>query len=89
MHDQQENLLKEITKLDFAAVDLGLYLNTHPEDQRAINLYNNVIIKADTCRTKYEKLYGPLCSFRSSSRENFWTWINNPWPWSKKFNFNL
>lgn len=85
---EKDSLLKEITQLDFAAVDLGLYLNTHPRDERAVNLYNAIITKADNCRMKYEKFYGPLCSFRSRSRES-WTWIENPWPWSEKFNSKL
>ena len=84
----RDKLLKEIMILDFAAVDLGLYLNTHPNDERAINLYNTVINKADGCRTNFEKFFGPLCSFRSSSRK-CWTWADNPWPWSEKFNKNL
>ncbi len=84
-----ENLLEELTQLDFAAVDLALYLNTHPNDENAISLYNSIITKADSCRTKYEKNFGPLCSFRSFSRNNNWTWINNPWPWSTDFNSKL
>ena len=86
---EKDKLLKKIMVLDFAAVDLGLYLNTHPNDERAISLYNKVVKKADDCRINFEKNFGPLCSFRSASRNKDWTWIENPWPWSKKFNKNL
>ena len=86
---EKSKLLEKITQLDFAAVDLGLYLNTHPQDTCAMNLYDTIIAKADECRTKYEKNYGPLCSFRSKSHDNKWCWIDNPWPWSSKFNSNL
>ena len=61
----REELLNSLTQLDFMAVDLGLYLNTHPEDTEAIDAYNQVIVAADTVRTKYEDAFGPLCSFRS------------------------
>ena len=86
---ERDKLLKKIMVLDFAAVDLGLYLNTHPQDERAISLYNKVVKKADDCRINFEKNFGPLCSFRSTSRNKNWTWVDNPWPWSKKFNKNL
>ena len=61
----RDEVLNSLTQLDFMAVDLGLYLNTHPEDTEAINAYNQVITAADTVRAKYEEAFGPLCSFRS------------------------
>ena len=61
----QEELLKSLMELDFIAVDLGLFLNTHPDDSDAIAAYNQVITAADTVRMKYEETFGPLCSFRS------------------------
>ena len=59
----QEELLKSLMELDFIAVDLGLFLNTHPDDSDAIAAYNQVITAADTVRMKYEETFGPLCSF--------------------------
>ena len=82
------DLLKELTMLDFMATDIHLYLDTHPFDKAAIKKYNNVIAKADECRYKYEKTYGPLCSYRSMSKEDYWAWINDPWPWYEDFNEN-
>ena len=80
------DLLHNLTALDFMATDLQLYLNTHPNDKEAISKYNEVIIKADKCRMEYEKLHGPLCSFRSHSNNDCFKWIDEPWPWQRKFN---
>ena len=33
-------LLKEIMAVDFSLVELNLYLDTHPLDQRALRLHN-------------------------------------------------
>ncbi len=85
---ERDELLKDITILDFLAVDLHLYLDTHPMETEAIELYNQVVRDADKLRCKYEKMYGPLCSFRSASRDR-WTWIDCPWPWDYSFNFEL
>lgn len=83
----KDELLKELTMLDFMATDIHLYLDTHPKDKMMIRKYNKIVSQADACRFKYEKLYGPLCSYRSSSKEDRWTWINEPWPWCEESNF--
>jgi len=86
----RDDLLKKLTELDFMAVDLQLFLNTHTTDTEAIALYNKVIKAADIIRAKYEKEYGPLCSFRSVSRcDNAWQWVENPWPWESEYNFDV
>jgi len=85
----RDKLLSQLTALDFMAVDLALYLNLHPCDTEVIEKYNCVIKEADMIRCEYEKLFGPLCSYRSASPENRWAWIENPWPWECSFNFNM
>ncbi len=86
----QEELLKSLMELDFIAVDLGLFLNTHPDDSDAIAAYNQVITAADTVRMKYEETFGPLCSFRSyAANTQAWQWMENPWPWQNDANFSL
>ena len=84
----RDELLKSLSELDFIAVDLALFLNTHPENKEAIQAYNQVITAADTVRMKYEDAFGPLCSFRSyASNTNHWEWNDNPWPWQADANF--
>lgn len=85
----EKELLKALTVLDFMAVDLQLYLDTHPDDTEAVEKYNSVIKEADMMRCQYEKNYGPLFSFRSYNHGNKFKWINNPWPWERKANFNI
>ena len=86
----RDTLLEKLTAMDFMAVDIALFLNTHPEREDAIKLYNQTIMMADSLREEYEKNYGPLCSFRSyAENERFWSWIDNPWPWQNDFNFEI
>ena len=86
----REELLDKLTALDFIAVDMGLYLNTHPTESEAIAAYDKVIAAADAVRAKYEAEFGPLCSFRSYAVDtNSWQWKNEPWPWQKEFNYSL
>lgn len=84
----RDEMLKTLTALDFYLVDLQLYLNTHPNDRDALDKYNAIVAEANSLRQEYEKMYGPLTSFRSASKYP-WQWIENPWPWQYQFNFTL
>lgn len=77
---QHDNLLQELMAADFTLIDLNLYLDTHPYDQRAIALFNSNLERAQKLRETYERMYGPLTIHTPSDR-NAWKWINNPWPW--------
>ena len=90
MTSEREELLKKLTILYFLTLDLHLYLNTHPNDQKAIYKYNATVLEAEKMRYEYEKYYGSLCSYRSltdSSTE--WNWASDSWPWCECFNFEL
>ncbi|MFV0313615.1 MAG: spore coat protein CotJB [Anaerotignum sp.] len=86
----RDEMMTRLMELDFISLDLGLFLNTHPDNTNAINVYNEVITAADTLRMKYEQNHGPLCSFRSYATDTSqWQWDNNPWPWQKSANVSL
>ena len=81
-------LLKQITILDFMALDLHLFLNTHPTNADALKMYNDVIANAEKSRCLYEENYGPLTAYRSEGAPG-WPWQDCPWPWQEQFNFTL
>jgi len=85
---ERDALLREITILDFMALDLHLFLNTHPEDTNALDMYNDCITRSQNLRKEYEEEYGPLTAFRSNGQPG-WTWNLEPWPWEEKFNFDI
>lgn len=89
MSAEKDSVLNRLTILDFMAVDLHLYLDTHPDDREAITKYNEIIAEADKVRYEYEKLNGPLCSYRSASPDYHFKWIDCPWPWTNKFNYYI
>ncbi len=79
-NEARRELLKNIQATSFYAFDLHLYLDTHPNCIRALNLYTKTISDAKKLREEYEKTYGPLTAGASSSTPP-WQWINNPWTW--------
>ncbi len=86
----QNDMMTKLMELDFISLDLGLFLNTHPDNNEAIDTYNQVITAADALRLKYEEKYGPLCSFRSyATNTEQWQWMDTPWPWQKDANVSF
>ncbi len=76
---RQQSLL-EVQMFDFVAHEINLYLDTHPKNQRMIQLYHEYVDKANQARENFEKEFGPLFVTNSQSENNF-DWIKGPWPW--------
>lgn len=72
--------LIELMSLDFAIDEMALYLDTHPDDSEAVELFHAYIRLARQGREKFEALYGPLQK-QYISENGKYTWINDPWPW--------
>ncbi len=72
-------LLKEIMAIDFSLLELNLYLDTHPYDQRALALHNGYVNKSKMLKEVYEEKYDLLTHKHVSDCP--WEWIKNPWPW--------
>lgn len=78
-HDEtREELMKKIKCYNFAIIELALYLDTHPDDERAICLHNSYNKTFRDLKDKYQKVYGPLTIFYPCNK---WRWLEEPWPW--------
>ena len=78
----KDELMKDIMAHDFKLYDLQLYLNTHPSDENALCMYQNLVNDTDELKDEYEEKYGPLTAC-SAAGDCEWKWIKNPWPWEK------
>nr|WP_243427859.1 spore coat protein CotJB [Alkaliphilus hydrothermalis] len=85
MMDDRLALLRQIQEVEFAAVELNLYLDTHMEDQRALMEYNQIHKQLMMLKQQYEMLYGPLTNFGFSPSQYPWKWIEGPWPWEQVY----
>ena len=77
--NKREALLKQISTYQFAALDLQLYLDTHPNDEKTLEQLRQFRKKAAPLTKEYEETYGALTK-RGDSGNN-WGWIKAPWPW--------
>ena len=74
----KEEMLQQIRCCDFAITELALYLDTHPQDDKALCLHRKYCKEAKELKDKYQKVYGPLTiNFPC----NKWRGIEEPWPW--------
>jgi len=78
--EKQMRLLRQIQEMEFVAIELNLYLDTHPCDQDGLNDYNCAIEKLDKLMSEYTAEYGSLLAqgFHGCKK---WLWIEQPWPW--------
>ena len=73
-------MIEQIKSLDFAIIELGLYLDTHPDDQRALCMHREYCKQVKDLKDKYQKIYGPLTIFYPCNK---WRWLEEPWPWER------
>ncbi len=85
--NKQERLF-EIQKYNFAAYDLLLYLDTHPDDKRAFAMFRELVKKFKKLQSDYENEYGPLEAYNAARFDTF-EWLDSPWPWEKEGNLNV
>ena len=76
----REEMIQEIRCLDFAVVELSLYLDTHVDDEKALYLHREYATKLRDLKEKYQKVFGPLTIKFPCNK---WRWIEEPWPWER------
>lgn len=81
MDPNQLQLLREIQQLEFVAIELTLYLDTHPDEQEPLRDYNHTTERLNQLKMQYERLYGPLAAYGVSTSKSPWQWAEQPWPW--------
>lgn len=76
----QQRLFRLIMEVSFALEDVVLYLDTHPCDREALEYYEKYKNARKQAMDEYTRMYGPLSS-KDVNSENYWKWVNTPWPW--------
>ena len=77
----KEQLYRRITLTGFALVDTTLYLDTHPDDREAIRYFQENSRLYQEALAEYSEKYGPLTLSHAHHNDEYWDWVNQPWPW--------
>ena len=78
--NERRELIKQIKCYSFAVTDLALYLDTHPDDEKALCLHNKYSKELKELKDAYQKVYGPLTYYYPCNK---WRWLEEPWPWER------
>ena len=81
--NEHAELLTYLDMLDFAMIDIGLYLDVFPNDNNMIAIYNNIKEEKNKVMYKYEEKYGPITLNSDELNKSPWCWDKTPWPWEE------
>ena len=70
----------ELQVLGFAVQELALYLDTHPEDSEALELYRGYQKLLHKAMMEYTENCSPLNHMTPTDDKNY-SWLDDPWPW--------
>ena len=68
-----EQQLEYIMMLGFCRDDMGLYLDTHPDDKRAMEYFNQCVDLYEKAKATYEKQLGVM------GDSFIWNQTRQPW----------
>ena len=71
--------LTELQAMGFVIQELALYLDTHRDDNEALEMYRAYQAMYADGKKKYEEMYGALNHMSEGKGE--YRWLNDPWPW--------
>ncbi len=72
-------LMKSVSEASFYVTDLQLYLDTHPDDIRALEMFKEACRQLKVCCDAFESCCYPLKAC-SSGKDDEWNWLVGCWP---------
>lgn len=79
-NDQGKQFLR-LSEMSFAAHELNLYLDLHPEDKEKLDLFNQYRRKTNELMVQYENQYGPINLSADVLDNSPFLWEQLPFPW--------
>ena len=83
--DLPSNPLVELQALEFVVLELGIYLDTHPDDAEAFTMFKQYAAMEKSAKAAYEAKFGPLMKSSAASGDSY-RWLQEPWPWNYQQN---
>ncbi len=78
--DGKNELLEQIRAVDFALIELNLFLDTHPSCENALKDFKMLAETRQRLHKQFTEKYGPLRMIHGAT-DDCWLWVNDPWPW--------
>ena len=81
MTNRQKALWK-LQYMDFAIHETVLYLDGHPDNEKAMAYYKKALAERNEYAARFTDKFGPITS--KDVTGDTWKWIDSPWPWEKE-----
>ena len=78
--NEKEEALLNLNQICFVMHELNLYLDVHPEDNNALNMFVNYENTYNNLLRDYEQKYGPI-NVNSVPNTTPFSWVNTNFPW--------
>lgn len=79
----REKCLRNVQTASFATDEARLYLDTHPNDDKAKRYYDKHNSMRKKAMQEYTSQYAPLTTDDINAAKDGWTWIDEPYPWNE------
>ena len=77
-----EELFRYICELEFALTDLNLYLDTHPDNAEALEMFTKLAATLKSLKADYARKFAPITSMDVKNETPFeWVSPKHKWPW--------
>ena len=86
-NEKPVTLLTELQVMAFAIQELALYLDTHRDDQEALEMYQTYQRMYHDAMKEYTEKRGPL-NHRTPTQGPY-RWLDDPWPWEYSKNMEV
>ena len=74
--------MNTINEVSFAVDDIKLYLDTHPDDEKALDFFKEKSMIRNEALKAYAAQYGPLTiDTGNDTCSRQLDWVMQPWPW--------
>ncbi len=77
----RKDLMDQINQYSFAINDIILFLDSHPNDQNAMEYFRKYRKLRMDALKEYDKYYAPLTLDTAAKDSLPWSWASEPWPW--------
>ncbi len=72
---------QQLAQSCFAVHEAVLYLDTHPDDQNALEYYRRKQQQLMQASENYQRTVGPIRACAVDTESGSWRWVETPWPW--------
>lgn len=79
--NEKEVLLKRLQVCDFVLKECNLFLDTHPENEAALECFKKHQVLRKEALYDYQRKYGPVTAVGYEDYKDRFTYIDGPWPW--------